>query len=150
MSTKSNSMLLFLGELPSHVTNKELRDFVGTTIKEVDDRLIRLFSPITSCNIMRVTDPLTGLSRYNAMVEVSPARLALKAVDRLNGRLMHGSRIEARRFRHCSFVSTHSRRTATMADMTGTDAERAPLKLEMVCATQIGDEAFNGQGIFAH
>ena len=74
--------------------------FVRKQLQLAGVRGIPLFDLCTNCNILRITDRATGSVEYHGLVEVRPARIALQAIQILNGQEFGGRAIAVRRYRH--------------------------------------------------
>jgi hypothetical protein len=106
MRGKSGSVVVFLGDLPHRVTAKELKAFVQEAIQADCPGGLRIGSSICDCSILRITDLNTGGVELHGLLEIRPAVLAMRAIDRLNGLILLGQPIVARRYRQRSPMSS--------------------------------------------
>jgi len=94
--------MLFLRRLPEGVTCKELKQFIQTTVRELDSRPFPLKAAVCNCSIVCISDSESGTREYHGLVEVQPAKAAIDAIALLNGRELRGQKIEVRRYQHRS------------------------------------------------
>jgi hypothetical protein len=106
MRGKSGSVVVCLGDLPPRLTAKELKAFVQDAIQADDARGLRIRSSICDCSILRITDLNTGCVELRGLLEIRPAVLAIRAIERLNGLELRGKPIVARRYRQPSPMSS--------------------------------------------
>jgi hypothetical protein len=83
-------------------------------VKELQRAGVRglpLFNLCSNCRILRITDQAAGTVEYHGLVEVQPARIALQAIQILNGKEIGRTPIEVRRYRHRSAWGEHQHRS---------------------------------------
>lgn len=140
MSGKNGSVILFLRNLPDNVTNKRLKQFVQQELKRAGVRGLPLRSPCSNCSILRITDPARGTEEYHGLLEIQPSRIAMQAMEVLNGKRIAGKPVEVRRYRHRSPWGGHGN-AQDIAIMPPQDAHplgerrRDNLKIELVDET---------------
>jgi hypothetical protein len=89
---------------------------------------------VSNCSILRITDPLTAASEYHGLIEIQPAKAAMRAIDELNGRELNGKKIEARRYYNRSLLRDRLQHGSGMDGAKGGRQERRRinLKIELV------------------
>lgn len=102
MRGKCSSIVVFLGGLPAQWGARDLKDLVRTEIRSAPAERLQAGFSICECSILRITDLDTGWVERHGLVEIRPPLLALQVIDRLDGRLVDGHRISARRYRQRS------------------------------------------------
>jgi hypothetical protein len=137
MSGKSGAVALFLRNLPPNTSRKDLKSFVHRELQRAGVTGLPLFNLCTNCSILRVQGLGAGTIEYHGLVEVQPARIALLAIDILNGKQMHGAAIEVRRYRHRSQWGEHRQRSepflgGALLAVPLTERRRANLKIDLV------------------
>lgn len=149
MRGKSGSVVVFLGGLPPRVTAKGLKAFVSDAIEADCPRGLRIGSSICDCSILRITDLNTGDIELHGLLEIRPAVLAMRAIERLDGTSLLGKPIVARRYRQRSPMSTP--RQATETDDAGqsvgvalVERRRSNLKIELADSEQGFFDALSG------
>jgi len=137
MFGKTGSILLSIGNLPPQVSRKALKAHVQGVIDGLGDTGFRLTSAICSCNILRLTNPATGVAIHQGLVSIQPARLAFKVIEALEGTEMRGVKLQVSRYRHSSFPVSSSMPLTSMSDLlgVGSDGRGEPLKLDLVADT---------------
>jgi hypothetical protein len=110
MSGKSGSIVLFIRHLPRDVSRRDLKAFVHSELRRAGVRGTLLLHLRSSFSILRITDLAKGSEEYQGLVEIQPARLALQAIDLLNGKHLCGKPVEVRRYRHRSPWGEHRAR----------------------------------------
>jgi RNA recognition motif-containing protein len=137
MSGKNGSIMLFVRNLPTSVTRRDLRQFIQRELKQAGIRGLPLMSTCTSCCILQITDPATGSREYHGLVEMQPARIALQAIAILNGKEIAGTPMEVRRYRHRSTWGMYN--GCLLGQSSEADAiherRRPNLRIELVDAT---------------
>jgi hypothetical protein len=126
--------MLFLRGLPEDLTRRELKMFVQCAIKGADSRMFAFGAVVSNHDIVRITDPVKGTTEYHGLVEIQPAKAAIRAIEWLNGRELKGRTIEARRYYNRSllrdrFKNWGSRNTARE---TRHERRRSELRIELV------------------
>ncbi|HYN78094.1 MAG TPA: RNA-binding protein [Lamprocystis sp. (in: g-proteobacteria)] len=140
MSGKHGTVALFLSPLPPNFTRRDLKAFLCRELRKVGVRGIPLFRLCTNCSILRITDRAAGTVEYHGLVEVRPARVAMQAVQLINGTEVNGTLIEVRRYRHRSLWGEHRHRSnagqgGPLVAHPLTERRRAHLHLELVSGT---------------
>jgi RNA recognition motif-containing protein len=102
MRGKCCSVVIFLGSLPTQLTARELRSVVENAIEADRTRGESIRRHICHCSILRITNLDTGAIELQGLVEIQPAVLAIRAIERLHGLELYGERITARRYRQRS------------------------------------------------
>lgn len=134
MLGKRGSMMLFLPGLPQHLTRKELKAFVQAGLKSPEDRPFSVKANVCACTILRITDQCDGNIEHHGLVEVQPAKAAIRAIDELNGRELNGTRIQVRRYHHRSPLRDRRRNQAPpeQAENRKQERRRRDLKIDLV------------------
>lgn len=102
MGGKNGSVMLFLRNLPPNVSRRDLKAFVLAELRRAGVRGSPLLQLCTNCSILRIVDPARDSVEYHGLVEVQPARIAMQAIEALNGQRLGGTPIEVRRYRQRS------------------------------------------------
>jgi RNA recognition motif-containing protein len=108
MSGKSGSVVLFLRNLPIDFSRQDLKKFVQSELKKAGIRGTPLRSPCSNYTVLRITDRSSGTREYHGLVEIQPARIAMQAMEVLNGKMIAGKPVEVRRYRHRSPWGRHA------------------------------------------
>ncbi len=106
MNGKTGSVLLFLRNLPIDFSRHDLRDFVESELNQAGIRVTAFRNPCSNYSILRITERSSGVQEYHGLVEIRPARTAMRAIEILNGKLIGGKPVEVRRYRHRSPLNT--------------------------------------------
>ncbi len=102
MLGKNGSVVLFVRGLPESTTHNDIKSlFERLSSPRWQVRLTGV-GGVCSCDIVQITNRKSESVEYHAMVEIQPAKLALRAIRELNGSLVHGHRIEVHRYHHRS------------------------------------------------
>ncbi|MCG6943205.1 MAG: hypothetical protein LJE69_18390 [Thiohalocapsa sp.] len=142
MFGKTGSILLSIGNLPPQVSRKALKAHVQGVIDGLHDTGFRLTPAICSCNILRLTNPDTGIVTHQGLVSIQPAKLAFQVMEVLEQTPLRGLNLQVSRYRHSSFPVNSSMPLTSMSDLLGVSANRergqlAPLKLDLVADTGV-------------
>jgi len=140
MYGKRGSMLLCLGNLPPQVTRKDLKGFVREVVAKVaGSRSPRISPRVPQCSILRVTNTATGQVMHQCLIAIQPAKVALEAMPILQQTPFRGSKLEVRRYSHCSFQMGNVHGIANIGDLLGLGtpavAGRPSFKLDLVSTT---------------
>lgn len=100
MTGKRRTIMLFFQQLPHHVTQHDLRLFIVRALRSASLPLPLVGNPISHCEILRITDRQTGQVEHHGLVEIGPARIAIQAIEILNGRNFEGHIVAVHRYRH--------------------------------------------------
>jgi hypothetical protein len=92
--------MLFVKNLPKHFTRQGLRSFVLMHLKSDLQSCSLHRQSLLHCEIMRVTDRNIENTEHYGLIEVAPAKLALRAIDVLNGQEIAGQKVEVHRYCH--------------------------------------------------
>jgi hypothetical protein len=128
MGRNNGSFLLFLPALPTQATRKAVKAFVREGLSDVGYRGVTLATAVSRCALIRVTDPANGRSELHGIVRIRPAKLAMHAIDALQGRTMFGVPIQVRRYVQRSQLGFGSDERA----LPRSDRRRQGLKLELI------------------
>jgi hypothetical protein len=90
--------MIFVRGLPENLTPKELKAFVLAEVHAAQGRAAKIRGSVSSCTILRMSDPHSGAEEYHGLVEVQPAKAAMQAIAQLNGRELKGRKLEVRRY----------------------------------------------------
>lgn len=136
MLGKRGSMMVFLRGLPEGLKRKELKAFVQASVRSRDDHSFYLKAKVCNCAILRITDRSNGDVEHHGLVEVQPARAAIRAIDELNGTVLKGTRIQVRRYRHRSPLRDGGTNTFVQeqTDSRPQERRRSNLKIDLVGA----------------
>mgnify|MGYP001025961580 FL=1 len=126
MTRKGASFLLFLPSLPESATRKDVKQFVRDGLAESGYHGLALYSAVTSCTILCVTDPVSGKSECHGLVQIRPAKAAMQAIEALNGKELLGSKVEVRRYHQRSGLPS------ALASAAQKERRRRELKLDLV------------------
>lgn len=91
-------MLVFIRLLPESVTQNDLLQFVG---KAVRSPMQSLFSPshrIHSIEIRKLSSSTNHTVEFHGIVDIEPAKAAVKAIRKLNRTSLKGKEVEVRKF----------------------------------------------------
>ena len=140
MGGKNGSIMLFLRNLPPNVARRDLKSFVVAELRRAGIRGNPLLHLCANCSILRIVDPDRNTTEYHGLVEVQPARVAMQAIEVLNGKCLGGCPIEVRRYRQRSPWGERRQRAeargdATMAAEPLRERRRPNIKIELVDAT---------------
>jgi hypothetical protein len=140
MFGKAGSILLSIGKLPPQVSRKALKAHVQEVIDDLDGNGFRLAPTIASCDILRLTNPVTGEVTHQGLVSIQPAGLAFRVMEALQQKPLRGRPLQVRRYRHSSFPVKASTPLISMSDLLGVSAEgetgqTTRLKLDLVADT---------------
>jgi hypothetical protein len=128
--------MIFLRKLPEGVTKKELKNFIKTTVKELDSRPFSLKTAVCNCSILCISDPESGTREYHGLVEVQPATAAMRAIEALNGKRLRGQPVEVRRYRHRSPLRDPREGLLgyALGESWGGDRRRQNVKIDLISA----------------
>jgi hypothetical protein len=140
MSGKSAAILFSIGNLPPQVTRKALKAHLQQTVYNVGGSGFRLAPAICSCNILRLTDPTTGLVTHQALFAVKPARLAFEVAAALEATPLRGIKLRVSRYRHGTFPVPSGMPTISIRELLGLTDDQAsagtpPPQLDLVSDT---------------
>jgi hypothetical protein len=91
-------MLIFIRLLPESVTQGELRRFVEKAIRSPWRRLPFSRNKIQMAEIRKLVNRATGSVEYHGLVDVEPAKGAVKAIRKLNLTPLKGKTVEVRKY----------------------------------------------------
>ena len=135
MSGKTGAVCLFVRDLPSNLSRRDLKTFVTGRLKDAGIRGSLLLNVCSNCSILKITDPASGRQEFHGLVEIQPARIAVQAIEALNGALLGGNPMEVRRYRHRSPWGEHRARRSENAGAVVeplVERRRPNLKIELV------------------
>ena len=124
---RDNGLLIDLPVLPAGITRKTLREFVRAGLADAGYHGVALSRAIPSCSIIRVTRLDTGKSQLKGLVRIWPAKAAMAAIDKLDGRLLLGRSMHVMRHLH----STEFAHDGTVSSRQG-GTRGGELKIELV------------------
>ncbi len=92
-------MLLFIKDISKFSSTKDFAKFIGSA----RGRVGKLFPFINSysfekCEILRIEDKLKGTMEYHGVLTVEPDKTCQTLINRLNGAVFLGKRVEVRPF----------------------------------------------------
>ena len=102
MTGKNHAVMLVVTGLSDGVTRKELKSIFRHLIKSSWRARWSGQGLIRSCDIVRITDRDTGKVEYHGLVELQPAKLALRAIRELSGTEIGGKPVRISRYQHRS------------------------------------------------
>lgn len=142
MFGKTGSILLSIGNLPPQVSLKALKAHIQGAIDDLDDSSFRLTPAICSCNILRLTNPVSGVVSHQGLVSIQPPKLAFQVMNALERKPLRGLNLQVSRYRHGSFPVSSSMPLVSMSDLLGVsaqqgDVEAVPLKIDLVSDTGV-------------
>jgi hypothetical protein len=134
---KCGSVVVFLGDLPTQLTVRELKDLVRAEIRSGPAVGPQVGRSICGCSIIRITDLDTGTVEHHGLVEIRPPLLAIQVIDRLDGRMLGGHRISARRYRQRSPMGSPRQGAGAMSCQFGiapdlVERRRTNIRVELV------------------
>jgi hypothetical protein len=140
MGGKNGSIMLFLRNLPPNVSRRDLKTFVLAELRKAGVRGNPLLHLCANCSILRIVDPDRDTVEFHGLVEVQPARIAMQAIDVLNGKCLGGTPIEVRRYRQRSPWGERRQRAESQDDTTVVaeplrERRRPNLKIDLVDST---------------
>jgi len=103
MLGKRRAAMLFVRNLPVHLTQRAFRSFVTRKLKAELQGFSMRGASLPHCEVLCITVGSTGRVEHHGLIEVSPAKLAIRAIEVLNGEEIAGHRIEVHRYRHRAF-----------------------------------------------
>jgi hypothetical protein len=129
--------MLFVKGLPESITDRELKmQFQHLTGPRWRSYLAGCGS-IGVCDIIRVTNHETGEVEFHGLVEVQPAKLALRAIRELHGSKIRGHSIEVHRYQQRSPLrGKYSYNVEMEADNPRDERRRDNLSIELVPSAQ--------------
>jgi RNA recognition motif-containing protein len=107
MTGKHYTVMLVVTGLSDGVTRKELKSIFRHLIKSSWRARWSGQGLIRSCDIVRITDRDTGKVEYHGLVELQPAKLALRAIRELSGTEIGGKPIKIRRYHRSPLHNQH-------------------------------------------
>jgi hypothetical protein len=142
MFGKTGSILLSIGNLPPQVSLKAFKAHIQEVIDGVDDSSFRLTPAICSCNILRLTNPVTGIVSHQGLVSIQPPKLAFQVMEALECKPLRGLNLQVSRYRHGSFPVSSSTPLTSMSDLLGVSAQESGadvvhLKMDLVSDTGV-------------
>lgn len=136
ISGRQGTVLLFIKGFPVTFTSHALRRHVLATLR-VQEGYTRRQGALGSCDIVRVTDRYVGAVDHYGLLEVRPAKLALRIVRELQGTSLHGRTLDVHRYYQRSLL--HERRKSdppyeaeTLPERRREERRRPELCLELV------------------
>ena len=125
--------MLFVKGLPESITDKELKEqFQHLTGPRWRSYLAGCGS-IGVCDIIRVTNHDTGEVEFHGLVEIQPAKLALRAIRELHGSTIRGHTIEVRRYQQRSPLrGKYMYDVEPEVDIEQNDRRRGNLSIELI------------------
>jgi hypothetical protein len=91
-------MKIFLRGLPDELHPRNLETFVQTVITPPWYLPLRTRAAIKSCVVLKVKDLDRNAVEFHGLLEIRPVKVALMAIEQLNGTKLKGYRIEARKW----------------------------------------------------
>ncbi|MDJ0808000.1 MAG: hypothetical protein QNJ78_14355 [Gammaproteobacteria bacterium] len=104
-------MLVFIRLLPESVTQNELRKFVDRAIHSPWSNLFFRSSKIHTAEIRKISSSTNHSVEYHGIVDIEPAKAAVKAIQKLNRTVLRGKEVEVRKYYQRSEL--RDRRTGT-------------------------------------
>ena len=133
MTGKHRAVLLIITGLPESITSEELKARFQRRIQPRWWSLLTGSSSIRICNIIRITYRDTGDVEYHGLLEIQPAKLALRAIREMNGSIIHGCTISVHRYRHRSPVQdVYSIGSDSESDQVTVERRRSDLGVELI------------------
>ncbi len=131
MIGKRRTILLFVGGLPHHLSQHDLRDFVLSELKAA--ALVPSLSrnTITHCEILRIVDRKTGVVEHHGLVEIGPPRVAIRAIEILDRKLLSGHQLAVHRYQHRGSWRSRAEDSAA-PPFNGHDRRRPHLKRDLL------------------
>ena len=129
--------MLFVKGLPESITHRELK----AQFKHLTGPRWRSYlagnGSIGVCDIVRVTNHDTSEVEFHGLVEIQPAKLALRAIRELHGSAIRGHTIEVRRYHQRSPLRGKYMYDAEPAAVDNLDERRREnLGIELIASTR--------------
>ena len=115
-------MLIFIRLLPESVTQSELRKFVGRVVQSPWQNLLYPATRIESIEIRKITSTLQQSVEYHGIIDIEPAKLALKVIRKLHRTPLKGKEVEVRKYYQRSAL--RDRRTTQQSVPPGSERRR--------------------------
>ncbi|MCP3665065.1 MAG: RNA-binding protein [Gammaproteobacteria bacterium] len=110
-------MWVFIRYIPEKTSRKELNDFIHKGLRSGWMRLpMNIRGTVKRCEIMRIDDKDGKTTEFHGMVEIEPAKSGMKAIQRLDGNLLHGKPVIVRKYIHRSPHRDHRQTYTNMLD----------------------------------
>jgi hypothetical protein len=91
-------VLVFIRLLPESVTQNELRRFVSNGLRSRWLIAFPVSGKIRSVEIRKFTNGTSRSVEYHGIVDIEPAKAAVKAIRKLNRTLLKGKEVEVRKY----------------------------------------------------
>ncbi len=90
-------MLLFIKDIPRYSTSKEIARFIASA-RGVLGRFVPFVNSfsVEKCEILRLEDKRRKTVEYHGLVSIEPEKTCLALIDRLDGAIFFGKRVEVR------------------------------------------------------
>jgi hypothetical protein len=116
-------VLIFIRLLPESVTQSELRKFVGRVVHSPWHSLLYPATRIQSIEITKITSTLQQSVEYHGIIDIEPAKLALKVIRKLHRAPLKGKQVEVRKYYQRSALRDRRKNQQT-APPSGSDRRR--------------------------
>ena len=121
-------MLVFIRLLPESVTQTELRKFVDRVLRPHWSNLFFPSSRIRSTEIRKFSNSTKHSVEYHGIVDIEPAKAAVRAIRKLNRTLLKGKEVEVRKYYQRSVL--RDRRTGKAEDVPADERRRQDRRRE--------------------
>ena len=91
-------MLVFIRLLPESVTQNDLLQFVSKAVRSPWQNLLLPSPRIHSIEIRKLSSSTNHTVEYHGIVDIKPAKAAVKAIRKLNRTPLKGKEVEVRKF----------------------------------------------------
>ncbi len=90
-------MLLFIKDIPRYSTRKEITQFIASS-RGAFGRFIPFVKSFTleKCQILRLEDKQQDTVEYHGLVSIAPEKTCLALIDKLDGAVLSGKKVEVR------------------------------------------------------
>lgn len=128
-------MLVFIRLLPESVTQNDLRKFVGKAIRSPWQSLFFPSSRICSTEIRKLSNIMNHSVEYHGLVDIEPAKAAVKVIRKLNRTPLKGKEVEVRKYYQRSVL--RDRRGEKAAGPYSDDRRRQDRRREAMLAERV-------------
>lgn len=128
-------MLVFIRLLPESVTQNDLRKFVDKAVRSHWPSLFLSSSRIRSTEIRKFSNSTNRSVEYHGIVDIEPAKVAVKAIRKLNRTPLKGKEVEVRKYYQRSAL--RDRRAGTEEGFSSDDRRRQDRRREAMLMERV-------------
>ena len=92
-------MKIFIRNLPTGTSPSSLQEFAQTALTPAWYQPLHKKIPIKDCQVLQIKDLDLKTTEFHGLLEISPYKIAIEAIARINGRSFKGRSLEARKWR---------------------------------------------------